>query len=175
MPWGKDLSSTCRDWVITLIPSPWWAVLIFMCMYWEEKVSMVLASLVVTISSESPVVWLDWFTIFYCSCSLLHYQKIGHSGVYPRHLFLFYHIYDTTYCRSPQNNRHSYIKIWQDQDYQGYLVPFHNPGLCSLEPVWWCSLKVGSMHHLGLHRQLICLLNLSGTLHQGNAPLQNLG
>ena len=50
----------------------------------------------------------------------------------------------------------------------------HNPGLHPFEPIWWCSLKVESMHSPSLHRQLICLLGLTGALHQKNDPQTKL-
>ena len=52
-PWGRDPSSAYTAWVITLIPSPVWAVLILACITWKKKASSVLVSLMVTISSYS--------------------------------------------------------------------------------------------------------------------------
>ena len=126
-------------------------------------------------------VWLPCssFTIFYCSCSLLNCQEVGHPGIYPRcclgiYLFLLYHIYDVTYHGSPQNNRDLCHKIWQVQDHQGYLVLTIALDSIHLKPIWWHSLKVRSMHSPGLHRWLIHLPGLTGALYQRNYPHQNL-
>ena len=54
----------------------------------------------------------------------------------------------------------------------GLFGPHCSPGLLPLEPIWWHSLKVRSMHFPRLHRWLICLLGLTGALHQKNDPQQ---
>ena len=41
-----------------------------------------------------------------------------------------------------------------------------SPGLYPLEPIWWHSLKVGSVHSTSQQRWLICLLGLTGALCQ---------